>query len=62
MRVEGSVDLVPEPGARYVVRGAIGETDSAVWLEVDSTHEVVGRKFVAPRQGGRSAPIPGSTL
>ena len=62
MLVEGSVDFVPEPNARYVVRGEIGEKDSTVWLEVATTREIVARKFVAPRKDAATAPLPGSTL
>ncbi len=46
-RVEGSVDFVPAVDTRYVVRGEIGDDGSTVWLENDSTHEVIVRKFTA---------------
>lgn len=46
-RVEGSVDFVPAVDTRYVVRGEIGDAGSSVWLENESRHEVVMRKFTA---------------
>jgi hypothetical protein len=57
MHVEGEVDFVPVADARYVVRGEIGtEEGSAVWLENDQTHEVIGRKFVTAPSAAPSAP------
>ncbi len=42
-KVEGVIDLVPEPGKIYVVRGKLGADASEVWLEEDMTGKVLGR-------------------
>lgn len=46
-RVEGSVEFTPVANARYVVRGHIDEHGSAVWLEDDASHAIIGQKFTA---------------
>jgi hypothetical protein len=43
--VEGDVSFTPEAGKTYVVRGQLGETYSAVWVEEETTKEVVGQKI-----------------
>jgi hypothetical protein len=55
-RVEGSVEFVPVVDVRYVVRGELGDAGSSVWLENDSTHEVIGRKFSAQPKAAAPAP------
>jgi hypothetical protein len=43
--VTGTVEFTPEPNKVYVVRGDLGENYSAVWLEEETTHQVVGKKI-----------------
>jgi len=45
-QVKGTIEFVPEPDRRYIVRGALGETQSAVWLEDLDTMKLVGKKVV----------------
>jgi hypothetical protein len=44
-QVKGTLQFTPDPGKTYVVRGQLGETDAAVWLGDEATHEVVGEKI-----------------
>ena len=44
-QVKGEVEFTPEPGKSYVVRGELGESYSAVWIEDERTAVVVGKKI-----------------
>ena len=46
-QVEGVVEFTPKTDTRYVVRGELGESYSAVWIEEDVTLELVGQKVEA---------------
>ncbi|ROH87025.1 hypothetical protein ED236_04865 [Pseudomethylobacillus aquaticus] len=43
-QVKGSVEFIPEPDKRYVVRGELGETYSAVWIEEEASSLLMGNK------------------
>jgi hypothetical protein len=43
--VKGTVEFMPEPDKTYFIRGNLGESHSAVWVEDDATKEVVGKKI-----------------
>jgi hypothetical protein len=43
--VSGDLEFAPSPDETYVVKGQLGESGSAVWLENEKTGVVVGRKF-----------------
>lgn len=43
-QVKGKIDFTPEPGKQYVVRGQLGEARSAVWLEEEISHRLIGKK------------------
>lgn len=43
-QVKGTIEFVPEPNARYVVRGEFGETYSAVWVANAVNNAIVGNK------------------
>jgi hypothetical protein len=43
--VSGVIEFVPEPNAKYVVRGELGDEYSAVWIEDAKTKQVVGNKI-----------------
>ena len=45
MRAQGVVEFVPAADAKYSVHGSVTPTLSAVWIEDDATHEVVGNKI-----------------
>lgn len=42
--VKGTVEFTPEPSKTYTVRGDLGETYSAVWIEDDESKALVGKK------------------
>ncbi|AYR25462.1 hypothetical protein RC54_17280 [Herbaspirillum rubrisubalbicans] len=44
-QVKGDVDFTPEAGKSYVVRGKLGPTYSAVWIEEEGTSTMVGKKI-----------------
>ena len=44
-QVKGTVELTPEATKRYVVRGGLGADYSAVWIEDESSHQVVTTKI-----------------
>lgn len=44
-QVKGQVKFTPEENKKYVVKGALGENYSAVWIEEAETHSVVGKKI-----------------
>lgn len=44
-QVAGEVEFTPLPDARYLIRGELGETYSAVWIEDAASKEVVGKKI-----------------
>ena len=46
-QVKGVVEFTPKTDTRYVVRGELGESYSAVWIEEDVTQELVGQKVEA---------------
>lgn len=43
-QVKGDIVFIPEPNKAYIVRGALDEAYSAVWIEEESTKTVVGEK------------------
>lgn len=43
-QVQGDIVFTPEPNKSYVVRGALDESYSAVWIEEELTKTVVGEK------------------
>lgn len=43
-QVNGIVEFTPEADKTYTVRGELGENYSAVWIEDDESHVVVGKK------------------
>lgn len=43
-QVIGKVRFAPGDGMVYVVKGELGETYSAVWIEEESSHKVVDKK------------------
>jgi hypothetical protein len=42
--VSGKVEFTPEVDKVYVIKGDLGKDYSAVWIEEESTHTVVGNK------------------
>ena len=44
-QVIGDVHFAPQPDRVYVVRGELDSTHSAVWIEDDQTHAVMGKKI-----------------
>jgi len=42
--VKGDVEFTPEPNKAYTVRGTLGDSYSAVWVEEDISKVVVGKK------------------
>ncbi|MEY4728884.1 MAG: hypothetical protein RL020_42 [Pseudomonadota bacterium] len=44
-QVKGIIEINPEPGKNYVVRGELGDTYSAVWLEEQESSTLVGKKI-----------------
>jgi hypothetical protein len=46
-QVKGNLQFTPNPGKTYVVRGNLGETNAAVWLEEENSREVIGEKIQA---------------
>lgn len=42
--VKGEVEFTPEPNKVYTVRGELGKSYSAVWVEEDISKAVVGKK------------------
>lgn len=42
--VKGVVEISPEAGKTYVVKGGLSEDHSVVWIEDEATSQVVGRK------------------
>ncbi|RZI83286.1 MAG: hypothetical protein EOP38_13150 [Rubrivivax sp.] len=45
LQVKGVVQMTPEAGKIYVVRGKLKSDHAEVWLEEESTHAVVGDKI-----------------
>jgi hypothetical protein len=43
-QVKGTVEFTPKANAQYVVKGELGETYSAVWIEDVATNTTVGQK------------------
>lgn len=43
--IEGVVEFTPEPDAKYVVKGELGEKYSAIWVENSASNETVGQKI-----------------
>lgn len=43
-QVKGEVRITPDPNKTYVVRGELGESYSAVWIQEEGTNVVVGTK------------------
>lgn len=43
--VTGNVSFIPEENKTYAVHGELGENYSAVWLEDDADHKVIGEKI-----------------
>lgn len=43
-QITGPVSFTPEANKVYVVRGTLTESYSAVWIEEEDTHKVVGNK------------------
>jgi len=43
-QIKGTIDFTPEPNKRYVVKGALAESRSSVWLEDAQTKQVIGSK------------------
>lgn len=46
-QVTGDIEFTPAQNGRYVVKGVLGESYSAVWLEDLQTGAVIGRKIEA---------------
>jgi len=44
-QVTGDIVFMPEPNKIYVVRGALDESYSSVWIEEESTKTIVGEKI-----------------
>ena len=44
-QVEGDVEFSPIPGAKYLVKGVLCETYSAVWVEEEATAQLVAPKI-----------------
>jgi hypothetical protein len=44
-QVKGTVDITLEPNKHYVVKGALSEASSSVWLEDAESHQVAGKKI-----------------
>ena len=44
-KVEGEITFLPKANHKYIVRGTLGESYSAVWLEDASTSRRVGKKI-----------------
>ncbi|MGO9443869.1 MAG: hypothetical protein ACLPXB_03725 [Thiobacillaceae bacterium] len=42
--VKGVIEFTPEPNKKYIVRGELGDTYSAVWVEDESTNSLVDKK------------------
>ncbi len=45
LRAQGTVEFTPTAGATYSVHGNVAPEGSAVWIEDDATHAVVGSKI-----------------
>ena len=43
-QVKGVVEFTPKANGRYIVRGELGESYSAVWVEDASSNQVAGQK------------------
>lgn len=43
--VSGTINFTPEPKGEYEIKGELGETYSAVWVEDRTTHQIVSRKI-----------------
>lgn len=43
--VRGTIEFIPKKGAKYVVKGELGEK-SFVWIENYETKEIIGKKIV----------------
>ena len=44
-QVKGRVHFAPVKGKSYLVKGELGDTYSSVWIEDDTTHEIVDKKI-----------------
>lgn len=44
-QIKGVLDFTGDPGKRYIVRGELKESHSAVWLEDEDSGQLVGKKF-----------------
>ncbi|MDR1967393.1 MAG: hypothetical protein LBQ32_01695 [Burkholderiaceae bacterium] len=44
-QLKGVVEFTPKARARYIVRGELGESYSAVWIEEAQSHQLVGQKI-----------------
>lgn len=44
-QVKGKVRFAPVKGRVYSVKGELGDTNSSVWIEDDTTHEIVDKKI-----------------
>lgn len=49
-KAEGAVDFEPKPDGVYIVKGAIGPSGTAVWLEDFRSNEIVTQKIEAPQK------------
>jgi hypothetical protein len=49
--VSGSVEFTPEADKAYVIKGELGKDYSAVWIEEESTHTIVGNKIELKKNG-----------
>lgn len=55
MRAQGVVEFVPVAGATYTLHGKVAPEVSAIWVEDDATHEVVGNRISVPGRGAAAA-------
>ena len=49
-KAEGTVDFDPKPDGVYIVKGTIGPSGTAVWLEDFRSNEIVTQKIEAPQK------------
>lgn len=43
--VRGEITFIPEPDTRYLVKGTLSESYSAVWIENKATGEIITKKI-----------------
>ena len=47
-RIEGTVEVTLQPGGQYVVNGYLDPYRTEIWLEDETTHEILSKKILTP--------------